>query len=296
MALFGVSGATMKVITLATATACVLCGCASTQLNFNTVDIASSLADLYTRQVLTNFSAYIDNPQTIPSQVDLSAGTIQTSNSVSPTVSAPLSRMSTWNGAGVVTGSTIAGAGLNASLSDGWQQNWNVSPVTDANTLRNLRAIYRYAVYGSDLLSEYHVPRTLADGKLVTDTYSLQLPQCIVCKPNGYKGPKYVNPKLKGGWLYWTSDAASAAPTRLLPDGVALVDLGRYGAHELFMTREDFQKGYLSNFTLFTLPNAEPSAGGGGAQTGAQAGGGRRNYTRQPPPPPPPPFILPPSQ
>lgn len=264
---------------------CLLCGCVSGQLNFNTVDISSSLADLYTRQILSNFSAYIDNPQVLPSMADLSAGTIQTSNTVTPSITGPFSHAITRAGSGAVTSTTLAGASLTASASDSWQQNWNVVPVTDSNTLRNLRAIYRYALYGTDLKSEYHLPRIITGGKLVTDTYWLQLPHCIICKPNGYEGSAYINPKLKVGWLYWTSDPGSPAPPRLPPNGVALVHLGPYGSHELLMTAEDFRAGDLSDFTLFVLPNTAPSAPAGAQGPAA----GRRNQT---PPPPALPGIL----
>lgn len=258
---------------------CLLCGCVSGQLNFNTVDISSSLADLYTRQVLSNFSAYIDNPQVLPSMADLSAGTIQTSNTVTPSITGPFSHAITRGPTGAITSTMLSGASVSASASDSWQQNWNVVPVTDANTLRNLRGIYRYALYGTDLNSEYHVPRIITGRKLVADPYWLQLPQCIICKPTGYKGASYVNPKLKVGWMYWTSDPGSPAQPRLPPSDIALVHLGHYGSHELIMTADDFRAGYLSDFILFILPNTAPSA-----PTGAQGpAAGRRNQTPLPP-------------
>ena len=40
-------------------------GCASTQLNFNTLDIAEGIEPVYTRQVLANFSKIIDAPLAI---------------------------------------------------------------------------------------------------------------------------------------------------------------------------------------------------------------------------------------
>jgi hypothetical protein len=267
-----------------------LASCASLQLNYNTLDVSSSVADLYTRQVLVNLSRFIDEPEALPSQADLSAGTIQTSNSVTPSLTAPLSKTLTWNGSGALTTQGINNTGLSISAADGWQQNWNVSPLSDANTLRNLRAVYRYAVFRTNLISEYHVPRLSNNGKLVLDQYALELPQCIVCKPKGYVGPFYVNPKLKAHWLYWTSDGASAVPARLPPENASVVDLGHYGNHQLLMLREDFQAGFLSNLTLFLLPNAEPTDVNGKSPSGrAGAPTNRPNLA-----PPPPPVILPP--
>jgi hypothetical protein len=59
-----------------------LSGCASTQLNYNTLDVARSVESIYTRQALANLSKYIDEPNAIPSQLDLLQGTVQTSNSI----------------------------------------------------------------------------------------------------------------------------------------------------------------------------------------------------------------------
>ena len=53
-------------------------GRASTQLNFNTLEIAESIAPVYTRQALANLSKIIDEPMAIPSQLDIPNGTIQT--------------------------------------------------------------------------------------------------------------------------------------------------------------------------------------------------------------------------
>src|SRR5258706_13976443 len=126
-------------------------GCASKQLNYNTLDIAASVENLYMSQVLANLSKYIDEPNGIPSQMDIAAGTVQTSNSVTPTITFPLSHsVATAVGTSRTETATIAGASLAIGASDAWQQNWTVSPIGDANTLRNLRALYRYAVYGAD--------------------------------------------------------------------------------------------------------------------------------------------------
>ena len=69
-----------------------LAGCAGTQLKYNTLDIASTVTAIHTNQVLENLSRFIDEPYALPSQVDITSGTIQTSNSITPTVTSPLSR------------------------------------------------------------------------------------------------------------------------------------------------------------------------------------------------------------
>ena len=168
----------------------LLCGCASTQLNYNTLDISNTVGDLYTRQTLANLSRYIDDPMALPSQLDLLQGTIQTSNSVTPTVTAPFTAsivngLSRASAVGTTTHTaTIAGSGISLCASDTWQQNWNVVPMSDQNTLRNLRALYRHVLYpNSSLQIEYTVARLAVDGKTLKDRtfppdpYALQEPQ-----------------------------------------------------------------------------------------------------------------------
>jgi hypothetical protein len=237
-------------------------GCASTQLNYNTLDVASTVQNVTYQQVLLNLSRTIDDPTLIPSQVDLAAGTIQTTNSLSPSFTAPLSKTVMQTGAGAITGFTTAGASSNVSVTDSWTQNWNISPITDANTLRNLRALYRYAVYGTDIRSEYKVPWKVNKAeKLVLNPYLLQQPHCVLCGNN-----QVPNSKLRrGAWLYWTNDPGVSSPENP-PPSADVIDLGHYGHHELFMTRIQYQEGLLSDFILFLLPNQEPTAASSGSQ------------------------------
>lgn len=247
------------------AVALLMSGCASTQLNFNTVDVTSSVADLMTRQVLSNLGRYIDDPEALPAQADIAAGTVQTSNSVTPVITGPLSRSLVFGATGAITSSTAAGSAATGTFSDGWQQNWNLAPITDANTLRNLRAIYRYAVYRTPLEAEYHVPRVAVNGKLQPDSYMLALPQCVLCGSRHLK-----NPRLHGGWLYWTGPGANGTANPPPPD-LPVVHLGFYSGHDLYMLKSEFDRGYLSDFTLFVLPVSEPALNGGGAGGGGGA-------------------------
>jgi hypothetical protein len=255
--------------------ALLLGGCASAQLNFNTVDVTSSFADLMTRQVLANLSRYIDDPEALPAQADIAAGTVQTSNSVTPAITGPLTQSIAFGATGAITSSAVTGASTTGTFSDAWQQNWNLAPITDANTLRNLRAIYRYAVYKTLLEAEYHVPRVAVSGGLQPDTYMLALPQCVLC------GSKHVrNPRLHGGWLYWTGRGSSGIENPP-PQDLPVVFLGHYSGHNLYMLRSDFDLGYLSDFTLFVLPVSEPAVnggGGGGGGGGAASAPSRHNF------------------
>jgi hypothetical protein len=135
-----------------------LSGCASAQLGYNTLDLASSTNDLVTKQVLYNFAAFLDNPAAIPAQVTVSSGNTTTSNSLSPTLSLPLSTGVTTTrslaGSQTVTLADVVGAkSLSVAAVDSWNQSWSFSPVTDPERMKRLQALYRYAVdwseYGS---------------------------------------------------------------------------------------------------------------------------------------------------
>ena len=267
-----------------------LFGCASSQLNYNTLDIANSVKSLYTRQALDNLSKYIDDPNAIPSQMDILQGTVQTSASVTPSVNFPLTQSltntATRASAALTTTHTEVQAGAGSTLggSDAWQQNWNVVPLSDANTLRNLRALYRYVVYPdvSLLKAEYTVARIAQDGKFVDDPYAISEPQCVLCTPS-----HKVNRSLRAGWLYWT-------PGKPPPPDTQVVDLGIHGRHQLFMTAHDYLNGYLSDFVLFLMPVAPLTAAGTPPKPGTVTPGGRAAptpgrgpYINRPPMPPP---------
>jgi hypothetical protein len=251
-----------------------LVGCSGAQLTYNTIDVSTTVQDLYIKQALNNLSNIIDEPWGLPSQMDIQTGTITTANGVTPSVTFPFTGTigHTFNSVGNIVSTSsrtasIAGSGASISGTQTWQQNWNVLPLSDANTLRNLRALYRYAVYNSDIRSEYLVPRVIDGTTLKPDFY----PQCVLCTAK-----KLINSRLHGGWVYWTADG-DLDRSHLPPPGVPTVDLGHYGTHELFMKREDYLNGYLSEFVLFILPSAEPTTGGeaGGGKSGTTTANGR---------------------
>jgi hypothetical protein len=152
----------------AIAVALLVCACASAQLNYNTLDIASTIDDLISDQVVTNLAKFIDSESAIPSQVQLSQGQISTQGSITPTYTNPLTSTiatgttiaRTLTGATTTTSNTATASNLNFSvaLGDLWNQNWTVAPITDSDQLWRLRALYRYATERIDdhgLLCEY---------------------------------------------------------------------------------------------------------------------------------------------
>jgi hypothetical protein len=247
------------------ALAFLISGCASTQLNYNTVEIATSTDGVYTKETLINLSKFIDDPYAIPTQATIAASQIQTVNSVTPSLTFPLTapvadtttRAATLQ---VASAHTTAGAGAGLTANNGAQQNYTIAPLNDANTLRNLQALYRHAVYGAPLLHSYHPPRIFFQDKFYDDPYSLQLPHCVICAVHQgefssiQKPAVYVNKALKGKWLYWEGDPRTA---ELIANGDAHY-FGHYGNHDLYMSQSDYETGVLSNFVIFTLPNSEP--------------------------------------
>jgi hypothetical protein len=256
-----------------------LSGCSLFRLTENTIDVSSTIGEIYTRQALSNLSKYIDEPNAIPSQTDLTAGTIQTQNAVTPSMSGPLSDSVTKNGLGVVTQTVKAAVNLNVNVNDGWQQNWNVAPVTEANELRNLRALYRYALGYTDeeeFLNEYLISRKFSDGQLKTNMYYLLLPHCVICMRHRNDQP-FVNPRLKRNWLYYSVNGTSREKSP--PPGERTVFLGHYASHNLYMREEDFRNGVLADFVLFLLPQSEPSEPRG--ERDGRGGGDRGNRNRR---------------
>lgn len=127
-------------------------GCASSQLNYNTLDLATSVGNIQTQQVLYNLSLILDDPAAIPTHVSLSDGTASTNNSIQPGVSSPLAQSiaQTTATAGIANQlqNTLSHTGMSASISaqNLYSQSWDYTPVTDGDELRRLRALYKYAL------------------------------------------------------------------------------------------------------------------------------------------------------
>jgi hypothetical protein len=212
------------------AVACGLFGCASTQLNYNTLNLARSLDELNSHQIYFNLEQIAIDEYATPSQAGIAAGTATTTNSISPTLMAPLGTattvtsslataatnsvanavtngttntvantltstttgtqtnavMSNPSGAVISSTNTVSTAVANATsnavtnagnssttntatngntttntgtgavthgnkslslaFTDNWSQSWTLNPAADADELRRLRALYRYAL------------------------------------------------------------------------------------------------------------------------------------------------------
>jgi hypothetical protein len=131
----------------------LLCGCASTQLNYNTADLASSLNSLTKRQIFFNLAQALTDPEFVPSQATISIGTAQTLNAVTPSISVPLGLpvvTMARDGTGRFAGSqfstqvTSPTPTLGLQMTDGWNQSWTMVPLNSAPQLRRLRSLYQY--------------------------------------------------------------------------------------------------------------------------------------------------------
>jgi len=143
----------LSVWRVACAASVLLAGCASAQLNFNTLDLAASSDGLITSQVLFNLGKFRSSPYAIPSQVSIPSGSATTTNSITPTVSAPTgsavtSTLANSAAAPVFFASTHSNVTPNGSVggsvTDQWSQNWTLTPLEDPDQLRRLRALYRF--------------------------------------------------------------------------------------------------------------------------------------------------------
>ena len=248
----------------------ILASCAATELNQHTVEIASTVDDVYTRETLNNFSKFFDNYWAIPSQIILQGGIFQQLNSVTPAISVPITSQLAKT-AQVVSGAstaitntrvgTLSGSGLSLGATDAEQVNYNVAPLNDQTALRNQQALYQHAISTSDLTKTYNPPRVFINNKFFYDPFFLREPQCVLCYNNQSvsfvfdpvhpisRAALKVNPRLaRGAWIF--HDVAPSDEFK---------DLRHYGNHELFMRKDDFENGVLTNFVLATLAYSNPT-------------------------------------
>jgi hypothetical protein len=126
----------------------VLSGCAThLALRDDTVQTTNTLTDLQYQQVLGNVARFHDDPDTIPSFAVASSGTVsvndQTSAGVSPTYSPTLTFSQQGGGA-----LPILSLLFPLSAQRAVTENWSLTPITDADSLRRLRCAYRLLVLG----------------------------------------------------------------------------------------------------------------------------------------------------
>src|ERR1700722_4041845 len=130
----------MRNLGIATAIAAVLSGCASAQLNFNALDLASTSSRLVTLQVLSNLAKFRSSPFATASQVSIPSGSVTTTNSITPTLGGALGTQATTSLATTVA-ATVSNLTTNThvrpndtiglSASDQYSQNYTITPLQD---------------------------------------------------------------------------------------------------------------------------------------------------------------------
>jgi hypothetical protein len=160
-------------------------GCASTQLNYNTIDIANNSDSLLTKQILYNLSTYIDSAIAVPAQIVVTGGTASTSNSVTPSVNSPIDRSLTVTTTNAVSRtSSIASPTVGLSANDGWTQSYTFAPITDPDKTKRLDSLYRYALYWSSEANGSE--RFVSNFPLIYKSVNYSEPLCLVGKkPDG---------------------------------------------------------------------------------------------------------------
>jgi len=145
----------------------LLLSCATPLLNSNMLDVASTVDDLATRQVVFNLVRVKENQFALPSQVQIQSGQVAAGSSVTPSISTPLNSSivtainrsttpalnSTWTYPNIST--NVAGTASNTD-------SWNIQLVQDPEQLRRLRLLYQYGAHeieARDVLCEYPVPQ-----------------------------------------------------------------------------------------------------------------------------------------
>lgn len=193
----------------------LLCGCASTQLTYNVLDVASTTSQLAREQVLHNLAEFIDSKAAIPAQVVFGQGQVSTENSVNTSFTDPISKTVAATATGVknvlvgngtassATNSVVTtAAGKSLSLTGGntANQSWGIDTIGDPDVLRRLYDLYRFAVDGNDcphaqlaLLLDYPLAYSPANGGtnggaaspgLSIDPNSMIGANCVLCGVN----------------------------------------------------------------------------------------------------------------
>jgi hypothetical protein len=161
----------------------ILISCADTLVSADAIRLAGSVEHLYVEQALENFGNFISAPRTMPSQVDFSAGTAQTTYGTTLGLSIPYGNNVVRGTAGTVTAITAPYQAILPSTNLNRMQGWTMNPVNDRVRLGNLAALYRYVVTGEEsaLRADYHFPTRGTEKGTQIDPYFLLEPQCILC-------------------------------------------------------------------------------------------------------------------
>ncbi len=182
----------------------LLCGCASTQLTYNVLDVASSTSRLAREQVLHNLAEFIDSRAATPAQVVFGQGSVSTENSLSTTFTDPISKTiaATTGAVGQLTQTVHTTTDKTIGITGGntANQSWGIDTIGDPDVLRRVYDLYRFAVDGNDcphtqiaLLRDYPLAYQMTNGdanskasSLAIDPNSMLGSNCVLCGVSKY--------------------------------------------------------------------------------------------------------------
>ena len=171
-------------------------GCASTQLNYNALDIASTYDQIITKQVTFNLHKVLEDKDGLPAFVKVTAGSVTTQVSVTPTVTVPFTSAITKlaqtslapTGLTTQTSRTsmLGAYGATLAATDQFNQVYTTSPVTDSDQLRRLRSLYQYVtkqLSAEDFESTYNLIETGESKTAATNNTTTTLTVTVDGKP-----------------------------------------------------------------------------------------------------------------
>jgi len=185
----------------------MLASCTDAQLSQNTIAAARHVESIYKEQVLANLGRFIDDPDSVPSFADIASGSVQTGGNATISIGIPYGNQVTETVSGGSASAAISQIQLPSKvitpgLTDSWQQSWTVSPITDSNTLRRIRALFVYVTDTSEMADttlrrNYDITPTLTNDLLLIDSSRLLMPRCVIClRDNSKTRMGYAQSKL----------------------------------------------------------------------------------------------------
>jgi len=265
---FGWFGRRMRKCLLLFIAAGLLSGCTEAQLNRSTLKLTATIGALQRDQILDNLGEFLNHPidqSPLPSMVLLGSGTVQVTDSVTPTLRFP------YNGRNLFTEE------VDLSGQDQWTENWALSPVIDPEDLERLQILFQWAaskgeVNADDLQKRFPVvylrnPDTGYAYASVAGGGTLQAPSDITTAttrssellPQQYRDIKVS--QVPANWWFEGDDR----PAKSNPNDAEPLDCGVHAGHHLWITNES---GY-SHFALDCLKAASNTAAGSGGRAKA---------------------------
>jgi hypothetical protein len=152
-----------QLVAAVVASALLLPSCSTPFLTENTLDVATTVNDLNTRQVLFNLVRTKQQQFALPSQVQITSGSVNVNSTFSPSLSFPVTPSLSTSTAGTTTSTSrsIVGASGNVGGSVTDTDTWDTIFLQDPQQYRRLRLLYQYGAHQiswGDLACQYPIP------------------------------------------------------------------------------------------------------------------------------------------